>query len=129
MNTFLPLSGTGTPSPCVITDGANTYSSLQAANDAATSGDSLSVQGTCTAPTTLLSKDLNIVGVGTAPTMQSHGRSRPRPTARLRRRRLAELRRGSRNARHAPLRHLATHPRAAARKPRRSSKRRTSSSG
>ena len=53
---------------------------LQAAIDAAGSGDTLEIQGTCTGNFTITGKDLTLVGVGPHPTLSGGGSGRPLTT-------------------------------------------------
>jgi predicted outer membrane repeat protein len=60
------------PPPCATNTRTNHgYGTLQAAQDAATDGDTLTVNGTCVGPTTV-SHDLTINGAGASPTLDGN---------------------------------------------------------
>jgi hypothetical protein len=62
------------PGGCLVTDTTTQtgYSSLQQANNASQNGDTLTVQGTCTGPTTITQDNLTIDGVGQNPTLDGN---------------------------------------------------------
>ena len=71
----ITLSGASTASnACRVTNGttATTYTSVQAAQDAATSGDTLTVKGTCVGTPTLSTDNLTITGQGPNPTLDGN---------------------------------------------------------